>query len=69
MGFFVIVDDDEILASQGLLARLEGIGCEPASAASLAGLIKIVDEGLVDPDSRIAIILTGHALKDPSIRS
>jgi threonine synthase len=69
MGFFVIVDDDEILASQGLLARLEGIGCEPASAASLAGLIKIVNEGLVDPDSRIAIILTGHALKDPSIRS
>jgi len=68
-GFFVVVDDDEILAAQNLLARLEGIGCEPASAASLAGLLKMVDEGLVDPDSRVSIVLTGHALKDPSIRS
>jgi len=67
-GFFVIVDDEEILAAQNLLARLEGIGCEPASAASLAGLIKMVDEGLVDPDSSVSIVLTGHALKDPSMR-
>jgi threonine synthase len=67
-GFFVRVWDDEIIDSQRKLARLEGIGCEPASAASLAGLIKLVDEGMIDRDSRVALILTGHALKDPSLR-
>jgi len=67
-GFFVAVDDEDIVAAQNLLARLEGIGCEPASAASLAGLIKMVNEGLVDPDSSVSIVLTGHALKDPSMR-
>jgi threonine synthase len=67
-GFFAIVEDEEILASQKLLAKLEGIGCEPASAASLAGLRKLIYESLIDTDSRIVIILTGHALKDPSIK-
>ncbi|GAY25485.1 threonine synthase [Desulfurococcaceae archaeon AG1] len=67
-GFFLSVDDTDILASQRMLAKLEGVGCEPASAASLAGLIKLVDEGIIDKDQRIVIILTGHSLKDPIAR-
>ncbi len=67
-GFFIRVDDDDILASQKMLAKLEGIGCEPASAASLAGLIKLVDEGVIDRDLRFVVILTGHSLKDPAMR-
>lgn len=67
-GTFVIVEDDEILSAQRMLARLEGIGCEPASAASLAGVIKLVESGLALKDSAIVLVLTGHALKDPVIR-
>ena len=43
----------------------EGIGCEPASAATLAGLKKLVAEGRVTPEERVVLILTGHTLKDP----
>ena len=67
-GFFISVDDQNILASQRMLAKLEGVGCEPASAASLAGLVKLIDEGVIEKDLRIAIILTGHSLKDPMAR-
>jgi threonine synthase len=60
------VTDDEILAAYRDLARLEGIFCEPASAASVAGVRKLVDEGAIDPSGTIVCVLTGHGLKDPT---
>lgn len=59
------VSDDEILAAQRLLASREGIFCEPASAASIAGLRTAVDAGWVGPDDTVVCVLTGHGLKDP----
>lgn len=64
-GFFVTVNDDEILTAVKYLARYEGLGVEPASAASLAGLIKCVREGRIGRDDVVVMIATGHALKDP----
>jgi threonine synthase len=55
------VTDDEILAAYRLLASTEGVFCEPASAASVAGLIKYGADGA----ERVACVLTGHGLKDP----
>jgi threonine synthase len=59
------VTDKEILAAQKLLARKEGLFVEPASAASLAGLRKIVEEGILDRDEPVVCVTTGHGLKDP----
>ncbi len=59
------VTDDEITEAQLMLARLEGIGVEPASAASIAGLKKLVAMGEIERDERIVCITTGHLLKDP----
>lgn len=59
------VTDKEILAMQKALARLEGIGVEPASAASVAGVKKLVEMGAIDRDERIVCVVTGHLLKDP----
>jgi threonine synthase len=42
-----------------------GIGCEPASAASVAGTRQLVRQGVVKPDERVVAVLTGHLLKDP----
>jgi len=60
------VTDEEILSAQKLLARTEGIGVEPASAASIAGLIKLVENGEIDKNEQIVCIVTGHLLKDPN---
>lgn len=60
------VTDDEILDAQKLLARTEGIGVEPASASSIAGLRKLVDAGKIDKGEDIVCIVTGHLLKDPN---
>ncbi|MGV8144172.1 MAG: threonine synthase [Methanothermobacter sp.] len=60
------VTDDEILDAQKLLARTEGIGVEPASASSIAGLRKLVDAGEIDKGEDIVCIVTGHLLKDPN---
>ncbi|HEY1776995.1 MAG TPA: threonine synthase [Solirubrobacteraceae bacterium] len=57
------VSDEEILGAYRLLASAEGIFCEPASAASVAGLIKYGADGA----ERIACVLTGHGLKDPDV--
>ncbi|MDX2270846.1 MAG: threonine synthase [Cyanobacteriota bacterium] len=57
------VTDAEILAAYRLLARQEGIFCEPASAASVAGLLKYRQQ--VPPHARIVCVLTGNGLKDP----
>jgi len=59
------VTDDEILAAYRDIARLEGIFCEPSSAASLAGVAKLARAGELDPDSLIVAVLTGNGLKDP----
>jgi len=59
------VSDDEIVAAQKDLARLEGIGVEPASASSVAGLKKLVDMGVIQSDETVVCITTGHLLKDP----
>ena len=59
------VTDDEILAMQRDLARKEGIGVEPASAASVAGIKKMAEQGLLDKDEKIVCVVTGHLLKDP----
>ena len=48
-----------------MIASTEGILCEPASAASVAGLIQANSEGLVEPETDIVCILTGNGLKDP----
>ncbi|HSQ02012.1 MAG TPA: threonine synthase [Methanobacterium sp.] len=65
-GMAETVTDDEILDAQKLLARTEGIGVEPASAASIAGLLKLVENGEVDKGEQVVCIVTGHLLKDPN---
>ncbi len=60
------VTDEEILAAQRLLAQREGVFCEPASAASVAGLLKYRERGLPVGDT-VVCVLTGHGLKDPQI--
>lgn len=60
------VTDEEILAMQRDLARLEGIGVEPASAASVAGIRKLAEQGMLDPSEKIVCVVTGHLLKDPA---
>ncbi|HJJ42530.1 MAG TPA: threonine synthase [Methanocorpusculum sp.] len=59
------VTDDEILSMQRDLARKEGIGVEPASAASVAGIKKLAEQGMLDKDEKIVCVVTGHLLKDP----
>jgi len=60
-GMVRAVSDDEILAAYRLLAAREGVFCEPASAASVAGLLRYGADGA----PRVACVLTGHGLKDP----
>ena len=59
------VTDTEILSAQKMLARIEGLFVEPASASSIAGLIKLVENGTIDKDERVVCVTTGHGLKDP----
>lgn len=62
-GAFNAVTDEEILDAYSILAGEEGIFCEPASAASVAGLLKVKDE--VPANAKIVCVLTGNGLKDP----
>lgn len=66
-GLIDCVSDDQILHSWRDLARLEGVFVEPASAAGVAGLRKVIAEGRADPDARYVAVLTGHGLKDPGL--
>jgi len=59
------VTDEEITEAQKLLATTEGVFCEPASAASVAGVIKKASEGFFTEKCVVVCILTGHGLKDP----
>jgi len=60
-----MVTDAEILQAQGRIAALEGVFCEPASAASVAGLTKAAGEGRIPEGVTVVCTLTGHGLKDP----
>ncbi len=64
-GWIDIVTDEEILRAYRLLAREEGIFMEAASAATVAGLIKLVKAGRFESGSTLVLTLTGHGLKDP----
>ncbi|NPA53056.1 MAG: threonine synthase [Aquificae bacterium] len=64
-GFIDAVSDDEILEAYRLVASTEGVFCEPASAASIAGVIKAYRKGLFKGGETIVCTLTGNGLKDP----
>lgn len=64
-GIIDSVTDDEILAAYKLLAAKEGVFVEPASAASVAGVLKLSKKGYFKKAARIVCVLTGHGLKDP----
>jgi threonine synthase len=64
-GWFACFSDPEILGAQKLLAETEGIFCEPASAASVAGALHDIKAGRIGEGSRIVCTLTGNGLKDP----
>ena len=59
------VTDDEIFAAKRVVDR-SGVGCEPASAASVAGVRALVARGVIARHARVVAVLTGHLLKDPS---
>lgn len=60
-----MVTDEEILNAYKIIASYEGIFCEPASAASVAGVIKLYKQGYFKEDSIVVCTLTGNGLKDP----
>ncbi len=64
-GSIGMVTDDEIVQAYHLIAAEEGVFCEPASAASIAGLLKMSREGALRDGDQVVCTLTGHGLKDP----
>jgi threonine synthase len=60
------VPDEEIKDAKAIIGKY-GLGCEPASAASVAGLKLLVEEGVISPKETVACVLTGHLLKDPNL--
>ncbi|HID37344.1 MAG TPA: pyridoxal-phosphate dependent enzyme, partial [Ghiorsea sp.] len=64
-GVIDAVTDKEILQAYDMLASLEGVFCEPASAASVAGIIKLNNAGYFKAGDKIVCTLTGNGLKDP----
>ncbi len=66
-GLIEAVSDEEILDAQREIATLEGIFCEPASAAGVAGVRRLAHEGRLDRSTTVVCVLTGHGLKDPDI--
>ncbi len=64
-GLIDAVSDEEILRAYKLLAKLEGVFCEPASAASVAGVLKLAQRGYFPKGATVICTLTGHGLKDP----
>ena len=63
-GTIDMVTDDEILRAYNMVAEQEGIFCEPASAASVAGMLKTAEKGIFTPNDAVVCTLTGHGLKD-----
>lgn len=66
-GWFGAIDDAEILVTQKLMAREEGIFCEPASAVSVAGALHDLRAGRIEEGSTVVCTVTGHGLKDPDV--
>jgi threonine synthase len=64
-GLIEAVSDEQILAAQADIARLEGVFCEPASAAGVAGVRQMAASGRLERSATVVCILTGHGLKDP----
>ena len=64
-GLIIDVSDEEIINAYRFIANREGIFCEPASAASLAGVIKLSKMNYFSPGQTVVCTLTGHGLKDP----
>jgi threonine synthase len=62
MGGMVLVSDEEILSAQNMLSRMSGIFCEPSSAASFAGFLKLKHS--IAKNKSVVLLLTGHGLKD-----
>lgn len=67
-GHFLACTDEEIIHAQQLVARKEGIFCEPASAAAIAGLLKDVESGFIPSASCVVCTLTGNGLKDNNLK-
>jgi threonine synthase len=65
-GVVLALGDDELLEAKAAVDAC-GVGCEPASAASVAGVRELVARGLMDPAEHAVAVLTGHILKDPGI--
>ncbi|MCK4752107.1 MAG: threonine synthase [Planctomycetes bacterium] len=65
-GIVRAVTDEEICDAKAIIGKY-GLGCEPASAATIAGLKHLRAEGVVGADERVACVLTGHLLKDPNV--
>jgi threonine synthase len=65
-GVVCAVTDEEICDAKAIVGKY-GLGCEPASAATIAGLRHLRLEGEISADERVACVLTGHALKDPNV--
>jgi threonine synthase len=65
-GAVLSCSDEEILAAKNIIDRA-GVGCEPASAAAVAGVRKLRAAGTIAPTDRVVAVLTGHVLKDPGI--
>ncbi len=65
-GIVRAVSDEEIVDAKALIGKW-GLGCEPASAASIAGLKHLLAEKVIGHDEKVACVLTGHVLKDPDV--
>ena len=65
-GVVLAVSDGEIKDAKAEIGK-HGFGCEPASAATIAGLKRLLSDGTVGKDEKVVCVLTGHALKDPDL--
>lgn len=65
-GLVEVVSDQDIVEAKAMIDA-SGIGCEPASAASVAGVRKLINAGVIEPSEDVVAILTGHILKDPDL--
>jgi len=63
-GAYLTVTDEEVLGAMSTLAHDEGVFAEPAGATGYAGLVKAVQDNVVDPDEEIVVLVTGNGLKD-----
>jgi threonine synthase len=64
-GSIEMVSDEEILETQRMIVEMEGVFCEPASAAGVAGVRRLAAERRIGREETVVCVLTGHGLKDP----